>query len=82
MKLTKVFKSEDDKKAILNGLNHINELINNGMFQLDEETEQDMLKCGAIDMFVYDMQLCLEDAIKLIESLPTFKITDKKEGSK
>ena len=44
-----IFTKEEEKDQIISALMSINELINNGMFQLDEETEQDMLDCGAIE---------------------------------
>ena len=75
-----IFTKEEEKDQIISALMSINELINNGMFQLDEETEQDMLDCGAIEQDVEEMQLCLEDVISIINQLPTIK--EINEGSK
>ena len=76
-----IFTKEEEKDQIISALMSINELINNGMFQLDEETEKELINCGIIEQDVEEMQLCLESVISIIEQLPTLKSIND-EGSK
>ena len=76
-----IFTKEEEKDQIISALMSINELINNGMFQLDEETEKELINCGIIEQDVEEMQLCLESVISIIEQLPPLKSIND-EGSK
>ena len=75
-----IFTKEEEKEQVLSSLNSINELINNGLFQLDEETEIELVKCGVIEQDVEEMQVCLESAISIIENLPIFNPINKERG--
>ena len=74
------FQKPEEAQQIISGLLSINELMSNGMFQLDNETEEELISCGAIEMEVEEMQLCLESTISILESFSKF--INKKEGSK
>tara|TARA_R100001594_G_scaffold19351_1_gene37755 strand:+ start:151 stop:348 length:198 start_codon:yes stop_codon:yes gene_type:complete len=54
-------------KNIIKGLEDINECMGSGLFQLDSETEDEMLEGGCISMYAEDMQEQLEQAIKLLK---------------
>ena len=43
--------------------------MNCELFQLNEETEQDMLECGAIEMEVEEIKMCLSEAIEIIKDV-------------
>ncbi len=75
-----IFTKEEEKNQVVSALMSINELINNGLFGLDEDTEHELLKCGVIEMDVEEMQLCLDNVISIIKHLPIFTPI-KKEGS-
>ena len=67
MKNNKHWQKPEEQQQVMAGLYSIRELMNNGMFQLDSETEDDMLDCGAIEVEVEEMRMCLDDAITLLE---------------
>tara|TARA_R100001082_G_scaffold15920_1_gene8099 strand:- start:161 stop:358 length:198 start_codon:yes stop_codon:yes gene_type:complete len=54
-------------KNIIKGLEDIQECMGSDLFQLDSETEDEMLKEGCISMYTEDMQEQLEQAIKLLK---------------
>ncbi len=76
------FGKKEEAEQVISGLLSINELINNGLFQLDEEIEQEMLKCGAIEMDVEEMQMCLESTIDILEHLSKLINNPLNKGSK
>ena len=54
---------------MLESLKEIAELMRSNLFQLDEETEEELLKTGIISKYQEDLLNDLEDAISLIEKL-------------
>ena len=65
----KYWNKPEEFDQLMAGLTSIRELMNNGMFQLDEETEQEMVECGAIEMDVEEMEGCLDEGIKVLEDI-------------
>ena len=63
----KFITEEQDQVSL--GLYSILELMNNGMFDIDCETEDEMMECGAISMHTEEMIICLEDAIDFLEKV-------------
>ena len=59
----------EESKQLLAGLSSLLELMNCELFQLNEETEQDMLECGAIEMEVEEIKMCLSEAIEIIKDV-------------
>tara|TARA_R100001463_G_scaffold15959_1_gene41449 strand:- start:1252 stop:1614 length:363 start_codon:yes stop_codon:yes gene_type:complete len=60
---------EEETNQLLSGLYSISEMMRSDLFSLDEETEEDMLECGAIEMDTEEMAMALDEAIALIEKL-------------
>jgi archaellum component FlaC len=56
-------------EKILSCLKDVSNQLGSGMFNLDEETEQEMLECGAIDNEVEEMENGVDDAIKFLETI-------------
>ena len=64
--------TKGENEYLLDGLNDISELIGSGLFQLDNETENEMLECEAITMDVQEMHLRLGKVISFISSVRAF----------
>jgi len=52
---------------MIKGLLDIQECMGSGLFQLDSETEDEMMEQGCISMYTEDMQEQLDEAIKLLK---------------
>ena len=52
---------------IISRLKDVTNQFGSGMFNLDEETEEEMLECGAIDNEVEEMEKGVDEAIKFLE---------------
>jgi len=52
---------------MIQGLLDIQECMSSNLFQLDSETEDEMMEKGFISMYTEDMQEQLEQAIKLLK---------------
>tara|TARA_R100001443_G_scaffold116545_1_gene137283 strand:+ start:453 stop:644 length:192 start_codon:yes stop_codon:yes gene_type:complete len=58
-----------EQEKIIKGLEDISECMGSGLFQLDNETEDEMLEHGCIEMDTSEMQVCLDSAIKLLNEI-------------
>jgi len=52
---------------ILEGLEDIQECMNNGMYDLDSGTEDEMIESGCINNYVEVQKDALEEAIKVLK---------------
>ena len=59
----------EEIKQTLRGLHNISELMGSGLFQLDNETESEMLDAEVIEMDTYEMHYCLNEAIAILEKI-------------
>ena len=60
-------------EQVIQCLKEIEENMNCNLFQLDEETEQELLDCDARDYTTEETKNGLEEAIKLLERLNKIK---------
>tara|TARA_R100001163_G_C5064428_1_gene202045 strand:- start:3157 stop:3369 length:213 start_codon:yes stop_codon:yes gene_type:complete len=65
---------EEEKNQLINGLYSIRECMICELFQLDNETEDELIETGCIEMPTDEMLLCLEEAISIIEKLKKNKL--------
>ena len=56
----------NDEKIIA-CLREIRENMGSNLFDIDNETQEDMIKCGAREYYVEDLEKALDDAIKWME---------------
>ena len=66
----------NDEKIIA-CLREISEHIGCGLFDVDNETQDEMIECGARDYYVEDLEKALDDAIKWMEW--DFKLRSEEE---
>ena len=66
----------NDEKIIA-CLREISENIGCGLFDVDNETQDEMIECGARDYYVEDLEKALDDAIKWMEW--DFKLRSEEE---
>ena len=62
-------KVSEEIKQTLCGLHNISELMGSGFFQLNEETESEMLDAEVIEMDTSEMHDCLNEAIAILEKI-------------
>lgn len=54
---------------MITGLKEIAELMRSNLYQIDEETSQELIDCGVISKQEEDLLIDLENAIILLENL-------------
>jgi len=54
---------------MITGLKEIAELMRSNLYQIDEETSQELIDCGIISKQEEDLLIDLENAIILLENL-------------
>ena len=59
----------EEMKQTLAGLHDISELMSSGLFQLDNETESELLDVEVIEMDTSEMHDCLNEAISILEKI-------------
>ena len=67
---------------MIKGLKEIAELMRSNLYQIDEETEEELKKAGIISKYQQDLLNDLEDAIFLIESFKKVNIMTKPPAKK
>ena len=58
-----------NKVHIIKALQSISELMGSGLFQLDNETENELLETGCIEMDINEMEINLDKAIFLLKEI-------------
>ena len=58
-----------NKGDIIKALQSISELMGSGLFQLDNETENELLETGCIEMDINEMEINLDKAIFLLKEI-------------
>ena len=56
----------NDEKIIA-CLREIRENMGSNLFDIDNETQEDMIECGARNYYVEDLEIALDNAIKWME---------------
>ena len=54
---------------MIKALQSISELMGSGLFQLDNETEDELLQTGCIETDTKEMEICLDKAIVLLREI-------------
>ena len=58
-----------NKGDMIKALQSISELMGSGLFQLDNETEDELLQTGCIETDKKEMEICLDKAIVLLREI-------------
>ena len=58
-----------NKGDIIKALQSISELMGSGLFQLDNETENELLETGCIEMDINEMEINLDKPIFLLKEI-------------
>ena len=67
--MTKHWDKPEEGDQVMAGLYSIRECLTSKLFQLDNETESELVEVGAIEMDTEEMAMCLDDAISLLEKV-------------
>ena len=70
-------KKVSNAESIVSRLKEVSENIGSGLFGIDEETQDEMIECGAREYYVEDLEKALDDAIKWMEW--DFKLRSEEE---
>ena len=54
-------------ESIVSRLKEVSENIGSGLFGIDEETQDELMECGAREYYVEDLETAVDEAIKWME---------------